>query len=28
MSTFDAKIDWNTLSQHIGHADVAFMLKQ
>jgi len=24
----DAKIDWKTLSQRIGHADVAFTMKQ
>ena len=24
----DAKIDWKALSKRIGHADVAFMMKQ
>ncbi len=24
----DAKIDWKALSQRIGHADVAFTMKQ
>ena len=27
-SSCDAKIDWKALSQRIGHADVAFTMKQ
>jgi hypothetical protein len=27
-TSWDAKIDWKALSQRIGHADVAFTMKQ